>query len=595
MIRALLYLRLTSLRNLVVSRIKRLRQPKYLFGALAGAAYFYFIFFRQINSGATGRAAKKLATAPLPTDLATTLPLVAALGALALLGVVLLAWIIPSDKPGLRFTEAEAAFLFPAPVTRRTLINFKLLGSQFSILFTSLFFTLISNRWSFLGGNALTHALGWWVVLSTLNLHFTGAALTIGHLVERGVSPLRRRLTLLAGLLIAVALTLAWVWGDIQGPAAADVAGVAPFSHYVTGVLNGGLLGLLLWPFKLVLGPFLALDTRGFLLALGPAFLVMLVHYRWVLRMESVSFEEASLVHAEKRAATVAALREGRSTLGRPVVKARTAPFYLADTGRPELAFLWKNLLSTAPYLNIRTFAVLVGLILVANKWFLLGSGTDVRALRLVVSFTTLIGAGYILLFGPHLARQDLRSDLPNADILKTYPIPGWQLLLGQLLTPVVILTGLVWLAVLTAALAFEPNRALAATFTPAVRVVIALSIAAVAPLLCALQLLVLNGATLIFPAWFHSARGHGGGIEVMGQRLIFFVGQLLVMLAALLPAALAAFALIFASLWLIGVLAAVALATTAVLVILATEVGLTLWWLGERFEKFDLSAELRP
>ena len=32
------------------------------------------------------------------------------------------------------------------------------------------------------------------------------------------------RLTLLAGLLIAVAITLAWVWSDIQGPAAADVA-----------------------------------------------------------------------------------------------------------------------------------------------------------------------------------------------------------------------------------------------------------------------------------------------------------------------------------------------------------------------------------
>jgi len=42
-------------------------------------------------------------------------------------------------------------------------------------------------------------------------------------------------------------------------------------------------------------------------------------------------------------------------------------------------------------------------------------------------------------------------------------------------------------------------------------------------------------------------------------------------------------------------VLAAVAVATTTVLVILATEVGLVLWWLGERFEKFDLSAELRP
>lgn len=161
MLGALLYLRLTSLRNRVVSRVKRLRQPKYLFGALVGAAYFYFIFFRQIGSAtSTSRGTKRAAAAkalealPAPETIASTLPLVAALGALLLLAIILVAWVIPSEKPGLRFTEAEAAFLFPAPVSRRTLINFKLLSSQFSILFTSLFFTLISNRWSFLGGNA---------------------------------------------------------------------------------------------------------------------------------------------------------------------------------------------------------------------------------------------------------------------------------------------------------------------------------------------------------------------------------------------------------------------------------------------------------
>jgi hypothetical protein len=601
MLGALLYLRLTSLRNRVVSRVKRLRQPKYLFGALVGAAYFYFIFFRQIGSAtSTSRGTKRAAAAkalealPTPETIASTLPLVAALGALLLLAIILVAWVIPSEKPGLRFTEAEAAFLFPAPVSRRTLINFKLLSSQFSILFTSLFFTLISNRWSFLGGNALTHALGWWVVLSTLNLHFTGAALTISRLVEGGVSPLRRRLVVFLGLSLVIALTLAWVWRDLQAPEPADIAGVEPFTRYVLGVLNGGLLGLLLWPLKLVLGPFLAVDLRSFSFALPPALLVIAAHYFWVLRLESVSFEEASLALAEKRTATVTALREGRGTAFTTRAKSRPAPFYLADTGRPELAFLWKNLLSTAPYLNIRTFAIGAALIIVGSKWFL-GSDEIAMATRTVVSAFSLIAGGYILVFGPHLARQDLRSDLLNADILKTYPLPGWQLLLGQLLTPLAILTGLVWLAILTAALAFQPTGQLALTVTPALRITTAIGIAAITPLLCTLQLLVLNGATLLFPAWFHTSRHQGGGIEVMGQRLIFFVGQLLVMLTALLPAGLAAFALIFAAQWLIGALAAVILATLSVLLILAGEVWCTLWWLGERFEKLDLSSELRP
>jgi hypothetical protein len=117
-----------------------------------------------------------------------------------------------------------------------------------------------------------------------------------------------------------------------------------------------------------------------------------------------------------------------------------------------------------------------------------------------------------------------------------------------------------------------------------------------VIPVLCALQLLVPNAATVLFPAWAQGMRNRTErGIEMMGQRLIFVGGQFLVLLFALLPAALGAFALIFATQWLIGPIAAVAVAAFAVLVILVAEVWCGLWWLGERFEKFDLSSELRP
>ena len=84
-------------------------------------------------------------------------------------------------------------------------------------------------------------------------------------------------------------------------------------------------------------------------------------------------------------------------------------------------------------------------------------------------------------------------------------------------------------------------------------------------------------------------------GIELLGQRLIFIAGQLLVVLLALLPAALGAAAMIFATQWLIGLVAAVALAAAGTLAILVGEVAVGLWWLGQRFEHFDLSAELRP
>ena len=44
-------------------------------------------------------------------------------------------------------------------------------------------------------------------------------------------------------------------------------------------------------------------------------------------------------------------------------------------------------------------------------------------------------------MIGPQLLRQDFRQDLPLADLLKTYPLRGWQLALGELLAPAAILT----------------------------------------------------------------------------------------------------------------------------------------------------------
>src|SRR5687768_7398774 len=114
MLGALLYLRFTSLRNWVVSRARRLREPKYLLSAAVGCAYFYFFFFRPISDGprqpagraatAQAREAMELAQAALPAD---WLPAVTAFGALALLAFMTLMWVVPAQRAALGFSEAE--------------------------------------------------------------------------------------------------------------------------------------------------------------------------------------------------------------------------------------------------------------------------------------------------------------------------------------------------------------------------------------------------------------------------------------------------------------------------------------------------------
>ena len=596
MLGALLYLRLTSLKNLLLSRLRRLKQPKYLLGAIVGAAYFYFVFFRRFGA-ATPRPPRRM---PLPPGLTTAalpafdpLPLLATGGAFLLLVIVVFTWALPTAKPGLAFTEAEVAFLFPAPISRRHLIHFKLLGSQLRIFVSAIFFTLVSSGWRFLGGGALIHTLGWWIILTTVNLHMTGATLSVTRLIDGGVSTARRRAAVLGIVGLAVAFTVFSSWHNTPLSVPGEPEGAyTTFFNYFARLLDAGAFHWLLLPGKWVIAPFLAPNGTVFLHALWPAALIILAHYFWVSRLE-VSFEEASVASAEKRAALVAKVRSGQSPLIPLKSKARREPFPLRSTGRPELAFLWKNLLSTLPYFTARVWIGCAVVLAVGIPWAARSDGT--KGFSVFVAGASAMFAAYTLLFGPQLARQDLRSDLQNSDILKTYPLAGWQIVLGQLLTPTAILTGLLWLALIAAFFALPARAFQLVWFTPALRIACAISLAAIIPLLCALQLLIPNAAALLFPAWFQATRQRGGGIDVMGQRLIFVAGQMLVIVLALLPAVLGCALIIFATQWLIGLAAAVVFSALLAIAVLAAEIWCGLWWLGDRFEKLDLATELRP
>src|SRR5215207_9118097 len=158
MVSALIFLQYHSIKNRTLLRLKRLKQPKYLVGAMVCALYFYFYFFRWLfRSPGTGQGLNLTAASP------ESAALYESIAALVLCIIILLAWIVPQQRAALAFTEAEVAFLFPAPISRRGLIHFKLLRSQTAILFTTILLTLVTNRF---GGQAWIRGGGWWVVLS---------------------------------------------------------------------------------------------------------------------------------------------------------------------------------------------------------------------------------------------------------------------------------------------------------------------------------------------------------------------------------------------------------------------------------------------
>jgi Putative ABC exporter len=581
---ALVYLQLASLRNAVRQRVLRLRQPRYLIGLLVGGAYLYVFFFRRAPMGDFhGRAP---AAAP------------AALGLLMMLGFVLVfmvgrivyAWIFSADRAALAFTEAEVAFLFPAPVARRALVHFKLLKSQLRILFSALLLALVSDRVTLLGGDAWMHAAGWWILLSTVELHGIAASFTRQRLVDLGFDPGRRRLVFGGLAVIAVAAGAWWVGGHVPPPPALDPRHLAAVAAYVRAVAAVPPLPWLLAPFRWVLGPFFASNGAEFLRALGPALLVLAAHYVWVLRAE-VSFEEASIDLSRRRAERLAALRAGGGwrSLGRPT-RRRGEPFPLRPAGAAAPAFLWRNLIASGPWFYPRNWlllsaAVLGGLLLLAARpasrpWLAIVQGAAIP-----LSF-------WVLFAVPMLLRRHVHLLFERLDVIKTLPLRGWQVLLGEMLAPMVLITAIEWLllamlAVATGAL--SRNLVDAAVLTGLGAVGIALLVPPLAGLMSAVPF----AAALYFPDWVETLN-QPRGMDVMGQRLLFAGGYLVVLLVALLPAALAAAGPVLLVRWLAGVWSvAVFAGAVAASVVLAGELAAVIWWLGGRWERFDLSRQL--
>ena len=578
MIAALCYLQYHSTRNRLGTRFKRLKQPKYLFGAIVGGLYCYFYFFRYLFRGYAGSGRTAVAVAIPPGYLT----LAESLGTLLLLVIVLLAWLIPHERAALTFTEAEVAFLFPAPVTRRSLIHFKLVRSQLRILFSALLLTLFSQRF---GGHAWIHALGWWLILSTLNFHFLGSSFARTLLLDHGVSNRFRRLLVFA-LVISLA-AFVWLWAKKTLPAmtSADRANITSILNYAQQVLTAGPARYLLFPFHLLVRPFFAPDAVAFATALAPALLLFLLHYLWVI-FSDVAFEEASLEASQKLATRIAAVRAGNWQGAKKNQKARRAWFRLAATGPATTALLWKNLIGVGRIFSARLWIVLV-VVLIA---FVAGFGNSARA----QNFSTLaaiiiaIFLAYSLLLGPQLLRLDFRQDLPLANILKTFPLRGWQIALGEILAPVTVLAGFQWfLLLIGSGLVFSLPGGKTTLW-----LVIAAGAAILLPALDFLLLLIPNAAVLLFPSWIQTGKDSPRGVEATGQRLIFAVGQMLALLLALLPAALVFSVVYFPLKMAIGPIAPVPVATLAATVVLAVEAGSGVLLLGKLFERFDVTEE---
>jgi hypothetical protein len=362
-------------------------------------------------------------------------------GPAMLLAYCVLNVVFSSGERALYFSPAEVNFLFPGPFGRREVLAYKIALALLVGLPTTLLLALVVRVRDARFLASFVSYLLLYVFLQLFGMALGLLAAAVGaRLYTRG-----RRLALAGAAVLAVALLL-----QAGGPGA-----------------GGGTPALLER----------ALDTRlwrALALPLGWFFEAMLARDLWpdlVLYAVLASLVNLALVGAifgldaqYQEGAAVASARlyarlqrlRGRNVDGGEAV----APAGKRRAELPALPWwggvgpiLWRQLTTASRGLGRLAVALVVlGAMLLAP--LLSGNLRDEGALLGV-------GVGmvfWLTLFLTVLVPFDFRGDLDRMALLKTLPLPAWRLTVGQLLTPVLLLCVLEWLA-LAALLAVVPVR----------------------------------------------------------------------------------------------------------------------------------------
>jgi len=187
MLRASLYITLCTAKNNLLMRLRRLREPRYLIFAIAGAAYMYFGVFMRIGAA---RRTRRGGGAEAPDVFAGSFRALApAAGGVALLVLSAVAWVLPTRSTLFEFSDAEIHLLFPAPVTRRALLIHRLVRSQFKTLFGAVVLAFATSPGlTGMGSNAARslRVIAFWLVFVTFRIYFAGVTLARARLASAG-------------------------------------------------------------------------------------------------------------------------------------------------------------------------------------------------------------------------------------------------------------------------------------------------------------------------------------------------------------------------------------------------------------------------
>ena len=390
------------------------------------------------------------------SGLSLTIPPQTSIALFTLLSIVMIYKVHRSFSEGMvTFPLADIDFLFPTPISRRTILGLRLLGLYAKLGLYVLFFAFIFGyQLSMFAPSSVGVSVSCLAVI-LFSIFLINTCTTI-NLVATFREAKKWWLSyavrwLAYGLLIFVAGR--WLLGYVLTGSFIQSA-VATFKHplVTTSLLPAK------WTADLILSP-----LTGWKPGLGGEFAAM-----WLLAIGSLvlvlsrkenPFEPSLMVSARAAAIRSAVRRGGFGRLRTEMQKFRPqktkAGIAIPPFGRGAIALLWKSLNTTMRTSGTALMAVpFIAAIVLGGLRLAAPQEVGVKEVQTIA--TVLIG--YLLFISSTIMLHSFRGDLKQANILRPMPIPAWQVIAMQGIHSTLISTAVAWVVVILISIFYGLN-----------------------------------------------------------------------------------------------------------------------------------------
>jgi putative ABC exporter len=343
----------------------------------------------------------------------------------ALLGIWLINLLFSSSEGAITFSAGEVNLLFPAPLSRRQLLSYKILLLFASSVVSALFMALFFHRFA---TSYLAAALPLSLALSFLQLFTVFLALLASTVGARAYNQ-RRRIVLVLMLLVAVLVA-------VQVIASSSMP--QDWREWLERLEESWLAQVLMSPLRCFVLAMTAERVWPDLVQWSALSALLNCLGLVVVFAMDAQYLEASARASEWRYARVQQMRRGGPlalNVFRSGVTRGRLPVFPSWGGVGPI--LWRQLSSAVRAFWSVVLMVLMTAAMSLPLWIDPVSGRQNLPVwpRL---FGLFIGA---TLFVPALLPFDFRGDIDRMDMLKVLPVPAWRLVVGQLLTPILLIS----------------------------------------------------------------------------------------------------------------------------------------------------------